>query len=121
MGYLTLRIYNAACELPSRWTTEDLTAQRNRVLVQLAAASPMNAATFSCCYPLFKRILNTEGITDAQRLSLLKVFEAHADLRSDLETVRETINTPLTVLIKYALSIMQCNNATQSLYNAIMQ
>ena len=121
MGYLTLRIYNAACELPSRWTTEDLTAQRNRVLVQLAAASPMNAATFSCCYPLFKRILNTEGITDAQRLSLLKVFEAHADLRSDLETVRETINTPLTLLIKYALSIMQCNNATQYLYNAIMQ
>lgn len=93
VGYLTLRVYTSACELPTRWSTEDLTKQRNRVLDQLAAESPMNAAAFSCCYPLFKRILNTEGISDAQRLSILKVFEAHTDLRSDLETVNHSHKT----------------------------
>lgn len=87
MGYLTLRVYGAASELPSSWCSEPLLDQRNRVLDMLAANSPMNAATFSCCYPLLRQILDTSGLSDSQSLAILRVFEAHADLRSDLETV----------------------------------
>lgn len=87
MGYLTLRVYDVACNLPPNWCTEPLKDQRNRVLNTVAAASPMNAATFACCYPLLRQILYSPDISDTQRFAILKIFETHVDLRSDLETV----------------------------------
>ncbi|XP_067931600.1 stalled ribosome sensor GCN1-like [Watersipora subatra] len=86
VGYLTLRVYEVACELPSNWCSEPLLEQRSRVLRDLAVASPMNAAMFACCYPLFRQILQSTDIDDGQRLAILRIFKSHAELRSDLET-----------------------------------
>lgn len=91
MGYLTLRLYDAACEIPARWTAESLDDQRDRVLDMLAAASPMNAATFACVYALLEQLVTSPNATQSQTLAILKVFECHSDLRSDLETVNNYI------------------------------
>ena len=87
VGYLTLRVYDSACDVPDRWCAEPLLDQRNRILDILAKDSPMNAAMFACCYPLFRQLLLLPSLDENQRLAILKICETHAQLRSDLETV----------------------------------
>lgn len=89
MGFFTLRAYKSACQLPDKWTAEPFTSQRDRVLALLVKSSPLSASTFACCFALLTRLLeSSSGLSDSLRLSILDVFESHALLRSDKETVQ---------------------------------
>ncbi|XP_057374386.1 stalled ribosome sensor GCN1-like [Daphnia carinata] len=85
IAHVSLRLVKPMCDLDPAWETESLDDASRRVLKQLvgATATPLNAPTFTYCFPFIrgtlKQLSSKEEALAAQGIQLI---ERHAGLRS---------------------------------------